>query len=105
MFGALTQYKDENFYQKHKNIYFTTEEKSRYEVFAVISVNKNSFSYWQFVMSQDEKDYDEFINKVKQYSLFDTGITPEYGEKLIALSTCDNSRGNDYRLVVFGRNK
>lgn len=105
MFGALTQYRDENFYQKHKNIYFTTKEKSRYEIYAVISVNKYSFPYWQFVMAQDENDYDEFVNKVNQYSLFDTGITPKYGEKLITLSTCDNSRGNDYRFVVVGINR
>lgn len=105
MFGALTQYRDEGFYQKHKNIYFTTKEKSRYEIFAIISVNKYSFPYWQFVMAQDENDYNEFTNKVKQYSLFDTGITPKYGEKLITLSTCDNSRGNDYRFVVVGINR
>lgn len=103
MFGALTQYRDEGFYQKHKNIYFTTKEKSRYEIFAVISVNKYSFPYWKFVMAQDETDYDEFINRVKQYSLYNTGITPRYGDKLITLSTCDNSRGYDYRFVVFGR--
>lgn len=103
MFGALTQYKDENFYQKHKNIYFTTKEKSRYEIYAVISVNKYSFPYWQFVMAQDENDYNEFINKVKQYSSYDTGLTPKYGDKLITLSTCDNGRGDDYRFVVFGR--
>lgn len=103
MFGALTQYKDERFCQMHKNIYFTTEEKSRYEIFAVISVNKYSFPYWKFVMAQDETDYDEFINEVKQYSLYDTGITPEYGDRLITLSTCDDGRGDDYRFVVFGR--
>lgn len=101
MFGALTQYKDESFYQKHKNIYFTTEVKSKYEIFAVISANKYEFSYWKFVMAQDEADYNEFINKAKQYSLYDTGITPKYGDKLITLSTCDHSRGHDYRFVVF----
>ena len=105
MFGALTQYRDERFYQKHKNIYFTTKSKDKYELFAVISVNKYSFSYWQFVMAQDEEDYDSFINKVKQYSLYDTRITQKYGDKLITLSTCDNSRGNDYRFVVFGVNR
>lgn len=100
MFGALTQYKSEKVYKKHKYVYFTTAKKDKYEIFAVISVNKYSFPYWQFVMAQDEKDYDEFVDKVKQYSLYDTGITPKYGDKLITLSTCDNSRGNDYRFVV-----
>jgi len=26
---------------------------------------------------------------------------PKYGEKILTLSTCDNSRGDDYRFVVF----
>lgn len=102
MFGVLMKYKDESFYQMHKIIYFTTEEKSRYEIFAVISVNKYEFPYWQFVMAQDEMDYDEFINKVKQYSRYDTGITPKYGDRLLTLSTCDNSRGNNYRFAIVG---
>lgn len=100
MFGALTQYRDESFYQKHKDVYFTTEEKSKYEIFVVISVNKYEFPYWKFVIAQDEVDYDEFINRVKRYSLYDTGITPQYGDKILTLSTCDNSRGNNYRFVV-----
>ncbi|MFR6563414.1 MAG: hypothetical protein ACLUR5_17050 [Eubacterium ventriosum] len=62
------------FYQKHKKIYFTIREK-RYEIFAVISVNKYEFPYWKFIMAQDENDYDEFVDKVKQYSLYDMGIT------------------------------
>lgn len=101
MFGALTQYRDESFHNKHKYVYFTTDKKDKYEIFAVMSVNKNVFSYWKFVMAEDEKDYDEFINEAKIYSLYDTGITPEYGDKLLTLSTCDNTRGYDYRFVVF----
>ena len=52
-------------------------------------------------MAQDKLDYDEFINKVKKYSFYDVGITPQYGDKIITLSTCDNERGKDYRFVVF----
>lgn len=101
MFGALTQYRDENFYKKHKNILFTTKDKKKYKIFSVISVNKNDFPYWKCVMAQDESDYDTFINKAKQYSIYDIDITPKYGEKILTLSTCDNSRGDDYRFVVF----
>lgn len=101
MFGALIQLRDENFYKKHKNILFTTKDKKKYKIFSVISVNKNDFPYWKFVMAQDESDYDTFINKAKQYSIYDIDITPKYGEKILTLSTCDNSRGDDYRFVVF----
>ena len=101
MFGALTQYRDETFYKKHKDILFTTKDKKKYKIFSVISVNKNDFPYWKFVMAQDESDYDTFINKARQYSIYDIDITPKYGEKILTLSTCDNSRGDDYRFVVF----
>ena len=101
MFGALTQYRDETFYKKHKDILFTTKDKKKYKIFSVISVNKNDFQYWKFVMAQDEPDYDKFINKARQYSIYDIDITPKYGEKILTLSTCDNSRGDDYRFVVF----
>ena len=101
MFGALTQYRDETFYKKHKDILFTTKDKKKYKIFSVISVNKNDFPYWKFVMAQDESDYDTFINKVRQYSIYDIDITPKYGEKILTLSTCDNIRGDDYRCVVF----
>ena len=83
---------------------FTTDRKKKYKIFSVISVNKKAFPYWKFVMAQDKLDYDEFINKVKKYSFYDVGITPQYGDKIITLSTCDNDRGNDYRFVVFAVN-
>lgn len=101
MFGALIQLRDENFYKKHNDILFTTKDKKKYKIFSVISVNKNDFPYWKFVMAQDESDYDTFINKVRQYSIYDIDITPKYGEKILTLSTCDNSRGDEYRFVVF----
>ena len=103
MFGALTQYREEYFYKEHKNVYFTAESKDIYEIFAVMSVNKNMFPYWKFVMAQDEEDYDEFIDKVKQYSIYDARITPKYGDKLLTLSTCDKARGDDYRFVMVAK--
>ena len=101
MFGALTQYRDETFYKKHKDILFTTKDKKKYKIFSVISVNKNDFPYWKFVMAQDEPDYDKFINKAKKYSIYNIDIMPKYGEKILTLSTCVYSWGDDYRFVVF----
>ena len=51
--------------------------------------------------TRDEPDYDKFINKAKKYSIYNIDIMPKYGEKILTLSTCDNSRGDDYRFVVF----
>ena len=58
MFGALEQYKDKEFFYKHRKIYFTTDKKREYEVFAVMSVNIHEFEYWKFVMARDKKEYD-----------------------------------------------
>ncbi len=103
MFGALEQYKDKEFFDRHKNIYFTTNRKREYEVFAVMSVNIKEFEYWKFVMVRDEKDYDDFVKKVLKHSLWNTGEKPKYGEQMLMLSTCDNGKGDDWRIVVVGK--
>ena len=103
MFGALEQYKEKKFFDRHKKIYFTTDQKREYEVFAVMSVNIKEFEYWKFVMARDEKDYDEFVEKVLEHSLWRTVEKPKYGEQMIMLSTCDNRKGDDWRIVVIGK--
>ena len=100
MFGALEQYKEKKFFDRHKKIYFTTNQKREYEVFSVMSVNVREFEYWKFVMARDEKDYDEFVKKVLEYSLWSTGKKPKYGKQMLMLSTCDNGKGDDWRLVL-----
>ena len=102
MFGALEQYKEKKFFDKHKKIYFTTNQKREYEVFAVMSVNIREFEYWKFVMARDEKDYDEFVEKVLEHGLWNIGEKPKYGEHTLMLSTCDNGKGDDWRIVVVG---
>ena len=103
MFGALTQYKDEKFYKKHKRIKFITDQENEYEIFAVMSVNIYEFEYWNFTMARDEKEFDEFTVKIQKYSRNNFTITPNYGDKILTISTCDNTRGDDYRLVVMSK--
>ena len=103
MFGALEQYKDKEFFNKHREIYFTTDKKREYEVFAVMSVNIHEFEYWKFVMARDAKEYDEFVDKVEEHSLWRQGNKPKYGEQMLMLSTCGNGKGGDWRIVVIGR--
>jgi len=102
MFGALEQYKDKKFFNKHRKIYFATDKKREYEVFAVMSVNIHEFEYWKFVMARDEKEYDEFVDKVEKHSLWRQGDKLKYGEQILMLSTCDNGKGDDWRIVVIG---
>ena len=103
MFGELLKYRQKSFYEEHKHLYFDAKQEQLYEIFAVISVDVNAFTYWKFVMAIDEADFNKFVSDVKARSLYETEITPEYGEQLLTLSTCDNGRGKDYRFVVFAK--
>ncbi len=102
MFGALLQYGEENFYGNHKEIFLITDTKKRYEIFAVLRVNKRLFPYWKFVAAQDKAEYERFINQVKQHMLYETETMPEYGTQILTLSTCDNQGGKDARFLVLG---
>lgn len=58
------------------------------------------FKYYHFVRAEQEEDFDEFIAKCKELALYDTGVTAEYGDQLITLSTCEYSRTNGRMVVV-----
>lgn len=44
----------------------------------------------------------EYVAKCKELALYDTGVSAEYGDKLITLSTCEYSAQNG-RLVVVAK--
>ena len=49
-----------------------------------------------------EKEFAAYVGKCKELALYDTGVTAEYGDKLITLSTCEYSAQNG-RLVVVAK--
>lgn len=104
MFHELLNYKDKDFWEKNKYIRFDTLYDRRiYEIFAVFHVTKGSgFKYYEFIRAENYEGFDSFISACKGYSLYDTGITPLYGDKLLTLSTCSYN-SNDERFVVIGR--
>ena len=106
MFGHLHKYKEKSFWQENKLVYFDTlYEYHTYEIFAVFRTTADlskGFSYHTFDDAADEAAFNAFVNECKRLSMYNTGITPVYGEKLITLSTCDRSI-TDGRLVVVAR--
>lgn len=64
-----------------------------------ISVKANALG---FIDAESANEFDDFIAKSKELSFYDTGVTAEYGDKLITLSTCEYSRNNS-RLVVVAK--
>ena len=63
---------------------------------------KKPVSFWQgaFTDAQSPEEFDAYIDKCKELSLYDTGVSAEYGDKLITLSTCEYSRTNGRIVVV-----
>lgn len=107
MFAALHKYESKDFWEENRLIVFDTlKERHVYEIFAVFKTSANigeGFSYHKFVDAANEKEFDDFVSTCKDLGkkyYYDTGITPKYGDKLICLSTCEYSLGDNGRLVV-----
>lgn len=94
MFGELDNYKEESFFQDHREMQLHTEEGIRtYEVVAVFlsEVYKKTdqvFKFYQFFQADTQEEFDDFYENIKALSLYDTGVTAEYGDHFLTLSTC-----------------
>lgn len=111
MFKDLLKYANEEFYKEHPVIRFTTKEHDgEYEIISVFKskvFNKsdtNVFRYYNFMNMETEAEYNEFVENAKMASIYDTGVTAEYGDELITLITC-SYHTTDGRFVVIGREK
>ena len=108
MFADLEKFKSKDFWSKHKTITFNTlTDKQEYEIVAVFRTvvytdSPDAFKYYRFVDAGNAEEFDSFIAKCKELSFYDTGVSAEYGDKLITLSTCEYSRDNS-RLVVVAK--
>lgn len=99
MFSNLRYYTEQSFYDEHSTIELQTASGAeKYTVFAVAAVQKTD-AWYSFIDASDSADFREQIEMVMQKSLYDTGITPVFGQQIITLSTCYGS-GKDGRLLV-----
>ena len=110
MFNELLDYKKQSFYNDHKIIKFTTENKdAEYEIVSVFTTkiyrdNENVFKYYKFINAANEAEYNDYISNVKRLSLYNTGVDAKYGDQLITLTTCEYSQKNG-RIVIVAREK
>lgn len=94
MFGNLTDYEDRDYYEDHKQIILYTEDCQRnYEVIAVFrsqvyKKSDNVFKFYKFFQADSEEEFNDFYQNIKELSLYDTGVTAEFGDRFITLSTC-----------------
>lgn len=108
MFQPLMNYKDRDFFESHKTIRFDTLRKEgTYTIVAVIlsralSEDEEGFRYYGQVSFGNEQEFNDYMSNIRQMTLYDTGETAVYGDKLITLSTCEYSQ-EDGRLAVIAK--
>lgn len=108
MFGQLDLYKKKSYYEEHPYISFDTiYEKGTYQVMYVFRsrVYKETeivFKYYQFIDANSKQEFDSYMKEMADLSLYDTGVTAEYGDQLLTLSTCDYQE-TDGRFVVVAK--
>ena len=108
MFGSLENYKEKKYFKEHPYIMFDTiYEEGTYEIMAVFlssvyQKNQDVFKYYQYTNITSEEAFNTYVSQIKKMALYDTGITAEYGDSLITLSTCDYWTENG-RLAVVAR--
>ena len=106
MFGTLNKYSKQAYYEEHPIIQFDTiYEKGEYQVMYVFrskvySEEEVNFKYYQFFDASSEKEYNSYLNEMAELSLYDTGVTASYGDKLLTLSTCDYQTDKGRFVVV-----
>ena len=106
MFHNLMLYEQKSFWQEHPTIQVSTlyQEKS-YEVLAalydrVYFKSEVHFKFYQFINAADANEFDEAISYFREHALYDTGISAQYGDKLVTLVTCAYHVDNGRFLVV-----
>lgn len=111
MFADILKYKDENFFTEHPTIFYDTlNETGAYDVMAAFYYDATfreepgHFDVYRYAGALNETDFNELVAQTSRLSLYDTGVTAEYGDEILILSTCSYHTENG-RFLVMARKK
>lgn len=108
MFGKLKLYADAEYGAEHNIICFDSlYEQREYELIAVFYSqvyyeSDNVFKYYKFFRANTKEEFDDWYENIKAMSLYDTGVTAQFGDEFITLSCC-SYHVEDGRFVVVGK--
>lgn len=102
MFADILKYKKQDYYNEHSVIEFDEIDKlGKFQIFAIFEEGTSGgFAYFNDIYYSSNYQFKEFIKTLKKKSLYDTGVTPKYGERLLMLSTCETTAGEGRFVVV-----
>lgn len=114
MFGGLDHYAQEEYARTHPEIYYDRIwEDGSYErrTFLVMAAfysrvyqaeEENVFRYYYGTDLSEEVAFENYVAQAEAASIYDLGVTANYGDRLLTLSTCSNHT-QDGRFVVVAR--
>lgn len=102
MFSSLTKMLDKSFFNDDNNTYInlTTENKSTlWKIFSVYVTNPDT--YYMSIDFSSINEYSDFLNNLKNKSMYDFKENVTSNDKILTLSTCTNL--NTKRLVIHAK--
>lgn len=103
MFASLEKYESEEYFREHPVIGFDTlTETCDYEVAAVLKLPASMITaeFSHMLAAGSKERYEALIRYAKENSLYDTGISVQWPEQLLTLTTCEYSQKNGRLLVI-----
>lgn len=102
MFAQLTKFKDKGFFNQNNLIKIEDENNTyTYEVFSVYVADLNNKDYLK-VNFNNEQDKENYINYIKNRSLYKKDIEVNSSDDIITLYTC-SYEFDDARTIVHGK--
>lgn len=111
MFADIMKYKDESYFKEHPIVHYDTpEQDGEYEVMsafyydATLNEDPGHFNLYNYAGRLNEAAFGELIAQTSRLSQYDTGVTAEYGDRILILSTCSYHTQNG-RFLLMARQK
>lgn len=106
MLSGIFRYTSKEFWQAHPTFTFDTITEHRtyavYAIFTTTATQGQGFSYHTFVDADSTEAFDRFADQCARLSYYNTGVTAQYGDSFLTLSTCEYSQVNG-RLVLVAK--
>lgn len=101
MFHSLIEYRDREYFEKHKKMMLITRD-AKYElyIFGVVTIASDSDMYKFNFQSEGERQ--AYLDRIEENSEIDTGVSVSADDRIVMLSTC-TYEFEDARLVVYGK--
>jgi len=94
MLTGLKHYSKKAFFQAHPTLRFDTlYRRGEWAVLAAFITPGSmdapgAFAFHTFIRASGAEEFDAFVARCQSLALYDTGITAQYGDKLLTLVTC-----------------